>query len=67
MFWLAFASNKCSKYSKEEVLRRERISVHAMERIRVNGLALNSKGFIEDWNCKENTPMNPKRKCHVWE
>lgn len=66
MFWISYASNLCAKPSKEDVLKRETNDKHPIERIRVNGVAMNNKEFAKDWNCKTNAPMNPNMKCPVW-
>lgn len=66
MFWISYATIWCANPSKETILRNEKTDVHATERIRVNGVAINSKEFASDWNCAKNTPMNPMKKCGVW-
>lgn len=66
MFWISLASTWCMKLSKEDIEYREETDVHAIEPVRVNGMAINTKEFAIDWKCKANTPMNPKHKCPVW-
>lgn len=66
MFWLFFATVHCGKNTKELVLKYEKNAIHAEKRIRINGAAMNSEEFAIDWQCRENTPMNPIEKCTVW-
>lgn len=66
MFWITLASTWCANPSKTSVLESERTGVHAIEPIRVNGALMNNKEFAKDWGCKDNSQMNPIKKCTVW-
>lgn len=39
---------------------------HAPSMFRVNGPLQNLKEFVEAFNCKGKSAMNPKSKCEIW-
>lgn len=39
---------------------------HSIDRYRVIGVVRNMKEFAKAFNCKDNDPMNPLKKCAVW-
>ncbi|XP_008194353.1 neprilysin-2 [Tribolium castaneum] len=66
MFWISVGNTWCS-VEKNEILKLTVLQeVHAPNRYRVNVPLMNSKYFIEDFQCGDNSKMNPKHKCHVW-
>lgn len=67
MFWIAAAYPFCSKSTKDDVLSREQYSLIAENPVRVNGMMMNSEDFARDFQCATKTPMNPEKKCKLWQ
>lgn len=66
LFWISAAQTWCSVERPE--IKRIMILTdnHALSRFRVLGTLSNSREFASDFQCYENSPMNPKQKCEVW-
>ncbi|ETV65958.1 hypothetical protein H257_17435 [Aphanomyces astaci] len=66
MFWISHAQLQCAKNSDEYLqylLTRE----HPPSRYRLIGSVQNSVDFAKAFNCPVDSPMNPTKKCVLWE
>jgi predicted metalloendopeptidase len=66
MFWISAAQTWCSVYRPEALKMRITTGVHSPAQFRVLGPLSNMPHFAKDFNCPENSPMNPMDKCEVW-
>ena len=66
MFWISFANVWCVKSRPRAVEDFMKTGSHSPANFRLIGVVSNSREFAEDFNCKVNSPMNPKNKCAVW-
>ena len=62
-FWLALASNWCSRHTKEDIRHLIKNDAHTLTWLRVNGMLHNSEDFARDFKCAKGTNMNPEKKC----
>lgn len=62
-FWIFFARLLCTdeEYS-EDYLGDD----HSFHKLRVEGALMNSREFARDFECPENSRMNPSDKCPIW-
>ncbi|XP_022214377.1 neprilysin-2 isoform X2 [Drosophila obscura] len=66
MFWISAGQTWCAKYRKESLKMRITTGVHSPSEFRVLGSLSNMKDFAKDFQCPEDSPMNPVQKCEVW-
>ncbi|KAG8173808.1 hypothetical protein JTE90_016184 [Oedothorax gibbosus] len=66
MFWIAYAMSWCRRQTTGSIEYLMENSVHSPAKFRVNGVLSNIKEFSEDFQCKLESPLNPKRKCFLW-
>jgi membrane metallo-endopeptidase-like protein 1 len=66
MFWIAAATNVCTKYTKESLEQLVLSGRHSPDYFRVVVPLMNSDDFAKDFNCSLGAPMNPHHKCQVW-
>lgn len=66
LFWITYGQTYCEitaeNYNKWIIT----VDDHSPNKFRVNGVLSNNPQFAEDFNCPENTKMNPTKKCTVW-
>ncbi|XP_043510227.1 endothelin-converting enzyme homolog isoform X2 [Frieseomelitta varia] len=67
LFFLSFANTWCEVLTPEKMEIKLRQDSHSLGSLRVIGSVSNSKDFAEAYNCPLNSPMNPKKKCNIWE
>ncbi|KAM9443761.1 endothelin-converting enzyme 1 [Clarias gariepinus] len=66
LFFVSFAQVWCSVRTPESSHEGLITDPHSPSRFRVIGTISNSHEFSEHFGCKEDSPMNPKRKCELW-
>ncbi|KAK9869803.1 hypothetical protein WA026_003535 [Henosepilachna vigintioctopunctata] len=66
LFWIAAASNWCSKVRPEMEKLAIMNDFHSPNYYRVIVPFINSGYFAKDFNCPLGSKMNPKYKCRVW-
>jgi endothelin-converting enzyme len=66
MFFVAMASNFCSKTNPKGDLESNEIGAHAPDHARVNGVLQNMKEFRQVFQCTVGKRMAPIRQCEVW-
>ncbi|XP_034115605.1 neprilysin-2-like [Drosophila albomicans] len=66
MFWISVAQTWCTKDRKEYLDYVITTDGHSPSQFRVLGPLSNSKEFSKDFQCPEDSPMNPVHKCDVW-
>ncbi|KAH8418517.1 hypothetical protein KR009_010843, partial [Drosophila setifemur] len=66
MFWISAGQTWCAKYRKESLKMRITTGVHSPSEFRVLGSFSNMKDFAKDFQCPEDSAMNPIQKCEVW-
>ncbi|RHZ30207.1 hypothetical protein DYB37_012606 [Aphanomyces astaci] len=66
MFWISHAQLQCAKNS-DEYLQYLLTSEHPPSRYRLIGSVQNSVDFAKAFNCPVDSPMNPTKKCVLWE
>lgn len=66
LFWISAAQTWCAvsrgEYNKNKIIT----GMHSPNEFRVNGVVSNMNEFAFDFNCPEQTKMNPEHKCQVW-
>ncbi|XP_076240019.1 uncharacterized protein LOC143182696 [Calliopsis andreniformis] len=67
IFFLSFANLWCEKEDPEYVMYSAMYDVHSPARLRVIGSVSNSEDFAKVFNCPVGSPMNPERKCNIWQ
>lgn len=66
MFWITYATSWCEKFDPKQV--QDLITdPHPVAVLRVNVGLQNSKEFAQDFQCAQNSPMNPEDKCPFWD
>ncbi|RHY19251.1 hypothetical protein DYB36_010537, partial [Aphanomyces astaci] len=66
MFWIRYGQSWCAK-NNDEYLQFLLTDVHPPGRHRLIGPVLNSVDFAKTFNCPVESPMNPTKKCVLWE
>lgn len=66
LFWILAAQIRCSASTSEHNKLVINNDEHSPNDFRVNGVISNMRAFALDFNCAEETKMNPKNKCEVW-
>ncbi|ETV66448.1 hypothetical protein H257_17116 [Aphanomyces astaci] len=66
MFWIAHAQLRCEKVS-DVFLRIHLADPHPPGRQRLFGEVQNSVDFAKAFNCPVGSPMNPTKKCGLWD
>ncbi|RLN90778.1 hypothetical protein BBJ28_00005767 [Nothophytophthora sp. Chile5] len=66
LFFTAFAQNWCEKRSPAYAELLRAIDPHSPGKWRVNGPLMNYDKFAETFQCPLGTPMNPEKKCVIW-
>ncbi|KAG9260766.1 endothelin-converting enzyme 1 [Astyanax mexicanus] len=66
LFFVGFAQVWCSVRTPESSHEGVITDPHSPSRFRVIGTISNSHDFSKHFNCKADSPMNPKRKCELW-
>lgn len=66
MFWLSAANTWCAVYRPEIMKLLITSGMHAPQQFRILGPFKNMKEFSEDFNCSNDSAMNPKNRCEVW-
>ncbi|KAK0169106.1 hypothetical protein PV327_002852 [Microctonus hyperodae] len=67
MFYIAFAGVFCEAATPKFKELRDKYSGHSPGRWRVIGSVSNTKDFAEAFNCPVGSPMNPEKKCNIWQ
>ena len=67
LFWVSFAQNWCTKMTSKAELQQILTDPHSPARWRVNGPVQNNRAFSADFGCAAGAPMNPARKCTLWD
>ncbi|TSK16214.1 Endothelin-converting enzyme 1 [Bagarius yarrelli] len=65
LFFVSFAQVWCSVRTAESSHEGVITDPHSPSRFRVIGTISNSPEFSRHFDCKEDSPMNPKRKCEL--
>ncbi|KAH8393841.1 hypothetical protein KR215_002255 [Drosophila sulfurigaster] len=66
MFWISVGQTWCTKDRKEFLDLLITTNEHSPSEFRVLGPLSNSKEFSKDFQCPEDSLMNPVHKCEVW-
>lgn len=66
MFFLSSANVWCINYDMEKMKKRVARDSHSLPPLRVIGTLSNSKDFAEAFKCPVGSPMNPEKKCSIW-
>ncbi|XP_069802980.1 endothelin-converting enzyme 1 isoform X1 [Dendropsophus ebraccatus] len=66
LFFVGFAQVWCSVRTPESSHEGIITDPHSPSRYRVIGSVSNSREFSEHFQCPEESPMNPTKKCEVW-
>lgn len=66
LFWISFAQTFCSVSGPKQLRTKIESDEHSVDRFRIIGAVSNMKEFSKAFNCKDNDPMNPQKKCAVW-
>lgn len=57
----------CEIANEQFAEKQRRNDVHSPGRIRLLGALENSPEFAKAFNCPKRSPMNPDKKCNMWE
>ncbi|XP_034115606.1 neprilysin-2-like [Drosophila albomicans] len=66
MFWISVGQTWCNKDRKEDLDLLITTDGHSPSEFRVLGPLSNSNEFSKDFQCPEDSSMNPVHKCEVW-
>lgn len=66
-FFLSYASLWCEAQDPEYLKNSAKHDVHSPGRLRVIGSLSNMDGFAKSFNCPAGSPMNPEKKCNIWQ
>uniref|UniRef100_A0A8C9SQU6 Endothelin-converting enzyme 1 n=1 Tax=Scleropages formosus TaxID=113540 RepID=A0A8C9SQU6_SCLFO len=66
LFFIGFAQVWCSVRTPESSHEGIITDTHSPSRFRVIGTVSNSHEFSKHFNCKADSPMNPRKKCELW-
>jgi putative endopeptidase len=66
LLFVGYAQSWCSMQREELVKMRIETDPHSPPKFRVNGPLSQLPAFHEAFQCKEGTPMHPKKTCEVW-
>lgn len=66
LFWISAAQSWCSVSRSERMKLLINTNSHSPEMFRVIGPFGNMKEFSQDFQCTEDSLMNPTQKCEVW-
>ncbi|RHZ42870.1 hypothetical protein DYB26_013406, partial [Aphanomyces astaci] len=66
MFWIRYGQSWCEK-TRDEYLQLLLTNPHPPRRLRLIGSVQNSVDFAKVFNCPMDSPMNPIKKCVLWE
>ncbi|CAH1115507.1 unnamed protein product [Psylliodes chrysocephalus] len=66
LFFIAYANHWCTTTNAQDLKERLHFDVHSPPFIRVLGALQNSESFANTFECPEDSPMNPKKKCKIW-
>ncbi|KAK0083264.1 hypothetical protein PV326_006824 [Microctonus aethiopoides] len=67
MFYISFAGVYCEAATLKYKELRDKYSGHSPGRWRVIGSISNTNDFAEAFNCPVGSPMNPEKKCNIWQ
>lgn len=65
LFWITFAQEFCTSYSRHYTAFLIKKDTHAILPFRVNGVVENLQEFSDDFKCPKDAKMNPQNKCRV--
>ncbi|KAL6255643.1 hypothetical protein P5V15_012891 [Pogonomyrmex californicus] len=66
LFFLGFANSWCEAIKSDKLMTIAENDEHSIARLRVIGSVSNSDDFAEAYNCLVGSPMNPEKKCNIW-
>lgn len=67
IFWIMASTYMCMEPKYIEEKKSNRKDFHGMPSFRVIGRLRSSYAFAKDFQCREDTYMNPKKKCRIYE
>ncbi|KAK2578179.1 hypothetical protein KPH14_001371 [Odynerus spinipes] len=68
LFFISFARSFCfGTITPRQLIYSVRYDEHNTPRVRVNGAVSNMKEFSTAFRCSVNAPLNPKKRCDLWE
>lgn len=67
LFWISAANVWCSKYASTYLKLTLSEDLHAPDKIRIIGSFSNQQEFARDFGCPAGSPMNPSKKCSLWD
>ncbi|XP_017889316.1 membrane metallo-endopeptidase-like 1 [Ceratina calcarata] len=67
LFFLSFAYMWCEVADPEQLLKTLIRDSHSPGELRVIGPISNNEDFAKAYDCPLGSPMNPKKKCNLWE
>ncbi|XP_008211047.1 neprilysin-2-like isoform X2 [Nasonia vitripennis] len=67
LFWISAMSFLCSKDTPQHLQDSLKSSEHTPDKFRAMGIALNSLDFSKAFDCPAGSPMNPLKKCKLWQ
>ncbi|XP_017889317.1 neprilysin-3-like [Ceratina calcarata] len=66
LLFISFANVWCEVTDSEEYLKLLQRDTHSPGPLRVIGTVSNSEDFAKAYNCPLGSPMNPKKKCNIF-
>lgn len=67
MFFISFARTFCFAAMPRQLMFNARYDEHSTPRLRVNGAVSNMEEFSTAFKCERNAPLNPRKRCDMWE
>ncbi|KAK2576851.1 hypothetical protein KPH14_005483 [Odynerus spinipes] len=67
LFFISFAMSFCSAMTTDGMMEYVQSGKFSTPRMRVNGALSNLEAFSTAFNCPENSPMNPQKRCSLWD
>ncbi|CAI5439654.1 unnamed protein product [Caenorhabditis angaria] len=66
-FFMRVAHEWCGMNFVGEYLKKAKKHVHSIGEFRINGMMSNTAAFAKAFKCAEKTPMNPEKKCPLYD
>lgn len=66
LFFIAYAQLWCTKSNAEHLNETIVLAKESPAQFRVNGAVSNFEPFADAFKCRQNAPMNPRKKCDIW-
>lgn len=66
LFFISFAMSFCSAMTPDTLMEQVETGIYSTPRLRVNMAVSNMKEFSSVFKCSLKSPMNPEKKCYMW-